>query len=100
MYLTGQLAKHFRDLYFGGNWTSVNLKESLIDLTWQQATTQLYSFNTIAALVYHTQYYVQAVFSVLQGGSLDAKDAYSFNVPPIQCTEDWQQLKDKTWRDA
>jgi len=27
--LTKQLAKHFRDVHFGGNWTSVNLKDSL-----------------------------------------------------------------------
>ncbi|MEJ7829346.1 MAG: hypothetical protein WKF91_14145 [Segetibacter sp.] len=40
MNLTGQIAKQFRDVYFGGNWTSVNLKENLADVTWQQAITQ------------------------------------------------------------
>ena len=24
-----QIAKHFRDAYFGGNWTTVDLKEQL-----------------------------------------------------------------------
>ena len=52
MNLTWQIAKQFRDVYFGGNWTSVNLKENLADVTWQQAITKVYSFNTIAALVY------------------------------------------------
>jgi len=52
MNLTWQIAKQFRDVYFGGNWTSVNLKENLADVTWQQATTKVYSANTIAALVY------------------------------------------------
>jgi uncharacterized damage-inducible protein DinB len=98
--LTGQIATHFREVYFGGNWTSSNLKEALADVTWQQATTQVYSFNTIATLVYHTNYYVSAVLKVLQGGPLDAKDKYSFDHPLIQSKEDWEGLLDKTWRDA
>jgi hypothetical protein len=82
MNLTAQIAKHFREIHFGGNWTSVNLKETLKDVTWQQATTKVYSFNTIAALVYHTNYYVNAVLKVFHGASLDAHDKYSFDLPP------------------
>lgn len=100
MSLTKQIAKHFRDLHFGGNWTWSNLKDNLADVTWEQATTQVYSFNTIAVLVYHTNYYVEAVIKVLEGGPLDSNDKYSFNVPPIHSQEDWQQLLDKTWTDA
>ncbi len=55
-------------------WTSSNLKENLGDVTWQQAATKVYSLNTIAALVYHTNYYVDAVLKVLQGNQLDAHD--------------------------
>ena len=100
MSLTGQIAKQFRDLHFGGNWTSVNLKKTLKDVNWQQATTQVYSFNTIATLVYHTNYYVSAVLKVLQGEPLDAKDKYSFELPPIQSQEEWENLLNKTWTDA
>ncbi len=97
---TAQIAKHFREVHFGGNWTYSNLKDNLADITWQQATTQVYSFNTIATLVYHIHYYVDAVLKVLQGGSLDAKDKYSFDHPPIQSAEDWEKLLNKTWDDA
>jgi len=69
-------------------------------MTWQQATTQVYSFNTIASLVYHMNYYVSAVLKVLEGGPLDASDKLSFNLPPIQSEEDWQKLLDKTWTEA
>jgi hypothetical protein len=100
MKLTEQIAKHFREVHFGGNWTSVNLKESLADVDWQQATTQVYAFNTIAALVYHTNYYVSAVRKVLQGEPLQAKDRYSFDLPPIQSPEDWERLLNKSWEDA
>jgi hypothetical protein len=38
MNFTVQIAKHFREVHFGWNWTLVDLKESLKDITWQQAT--------------------------------------------------------------
>jgi hypothetical protein len=100
MNIPQQIAKHFREIHFGGNWTSSNLKEHVSDLTWQQATTKVYSCNTIVALVYHMNYYVSAVLKVLQGNSLNAHDKYSFDHPPIHSQEDWENLLDKTWTDA
>ena len=100
MNLAAQIAKHFRDVHFGGNWTSVNLKETLADVNWQQATTKIYSLNTIATLVFHINYYVSAVTKVLQGELLTAHDKYSFDLPPIQNQEDWEKLLEKTWSDA
>ena len=100
MNLTGQIAKQFREIHFGGNWTSSNLKDNLAGVDWQQATTQVYSFNTIAALVYHMNYFVTAVLKVLQGEPLNARDKYSFDLPPIHSREDWENLLDKTWTDA
>jgi hypothetical protein len=100
MNVTAQIAKQFRAVYFGGNWTAVNLKEVLADVTWQQATTQVYSFNTIATLLYHTNYYISAVSKVLQGEPLNASDKYSFDRPPVCSEEDWKNLLNKTWTDA
>ena len=81
-----QIAKQFRDVLFGGNWTSVNMKETLADISWQQANTKFYSFNTIAILVYHMNYYVGVISKVLQGQPLDGKD--------------WEKLVQKTWNEA
>lgn len=100
MNLPAHIAKHLRDVYNGGNWTTSSLKQHLTDVTWQEATTKVSSFNTIATLVYHMGYYVSAVLKVLQGGPLDAKDIYSFDHPPIHSQEDWQQLLDKTWAEG
>jgi uncharacterized damage-inducible protein DinB len=100
MSLTSQIAKHLREVHFGGNWTAVNLKETLADVTWQQATTKVHSFNTIAALVYHINYYVGVQLKVLQGQPLDAHDKFSFDLSPIQSQADWEKLLDKTWSDA
>jgi len=36
MTLIEQIAKHFRDVYFGGNWTAVNLKDTLADVSWDR----------------------------------------------------------------
>lgn len=100
MNLPAQIAKHFRDVHFGGNWTSVNLKATLEDVNWQQATAKVYSFNTIATLVYHINYYVSGVTKVLQGGPLDISDKYSFDLPPIQSQQDWENLLTKIWADT
>jgi len=100
MNLATQIAKHLRDVHFGGNWTAVNLKDSLAGVDWQQATTKVHSFNTIAVLVYHMNYYIGVVMKVLQGEPLNASDKYSFDLPPIQSQEDWEKLLDKTWTEA
>lgn len=100
MSTTAQIAKHFRDLHFGGNWTAVNLKETLEDVTWQQAFTKVHSFNSIATLVYHTNYYVNVVMKVLRNEPLHAKDTLSFDHPPFTTEEDWRNLLDKTWTEA
>lgn len=100
MTLPAHLAKHFRDVHFGGNWTSVNLKDQLADVTWQQATTPVPGLNTIAALVFHVNYYVSGMLKVLQGGPLDIRDKYSFDLPPVQSEQDWEALRAKTFAEA
>jgi DinB superfamily len=100
MTATQQIAKHLRELYFGDNWTCSDFKTHLKDVTWQQATTQVQDFNTIATLVYHTGYYISRVLKVLQNSPLEAKDTESFIHPPIQSQQDWEQLLQQTWTDV
>jgi uncharacterized damage-inducible protein DinB len=100
MQLTTQIAKHLRDVHLGGNWTTSSLKQHLADLSWEEATTQIDSFNTIATLAFHIHYYVGAATKVLQGGVLDAKDELSFKHPPIQSQEQWNTFLEKVWADA
>ena len=100
MNLTTQIAKLFRDVHYGGNWTGVNLKDTLSGITWQQASTKVYSFNTVAALVFHMNYYVSVVTKVLRQEPVNAHDKYSFDHPPVTSQEDWEGLLNKTWADA
>ena len=100
MDLSGQVAKQLNDVYNGGNWTAVNLRDTLSGISWQHATKKVFSFNTIAALVYHINYYVRAVTNVLHGNSLDASDKFSFDHPPINSQQDWEDLVRKTFTDG
>src|SRR5450631_1426656 len=100
MKLTEQIARQFRDVHFGGNWTASNLKDNLTDVSWQQSVTKRYSFNSIASLVYHMNYYVRAVLHVLEGKLLDASDKFSFEHSPILSSGDWDRLLNNTWADA
>jgi hypothetical protein len=100
MNLSSQIAKSFRDLYSGGNYTGVNLKETLADVEWKKAATKFGSFNTIVALVYHINYYVIAVSKVLQGEQLNASDKFSFDHPQIGSEEEWKKFLDGFWTDA
>lgn len=100
MSTTKQIAKHIREMHFGGNWTWANLKDSLADVTWQQATTQVYNFNTIATLTYHVNYFISVVLKVLEGGPLTGDDKLSFSHPPIRSQEDWDNMLNRIWTEA
>jgi hypothetical protein len=100
MELSTQVAKHFKDVHFGGNWTTSNIKDNLSGISWEQATTCVGTLNTIAALTFHINYYVSAVLKVLEGGSLEASDKFSFDHPPINSQEDWEKMVAKTLHDA
>jgi len=94
------LAKHLRDVHFGGNWTWVNMRDTLKDVTWQQATQKVYSFNTIATLVFHTNYFIVVALDVFRGNPINAHDKFSFAHPPINSEEDWQTMLNKSWNEA
>jgi len=100
MNLPKQIAKHFREVHFGGNWTVSNLKDTLKGVSWEQSITQIHSFNTISTLVFHVNYFVEVALKVLQGGPLEGNDKYSFAHPPINSQADWEALVNKALEDA
>jgi len=97
--ITKHIAKHVREVYNGGNWTTSSLKEHLADLSWEEATRKIYDCNSIAALAYHINYYVVGVTAVLEGGPLIIKDKFSFDHPEINSDEDWQNFQTSLWQD-
>lgn len=101
MSTTSQLAKRFREVLLDGKWiANTNFKDQLVDVTWEQATTKIDSLNTIAMLAFHIDYYIAGLINVFEGGDLEIRDKYSFDLPPIENEEQWETLKDKLWDDA
>ncbi len=88
------MANRVREVFLDGKWiANTNYKDLLSDITWKQATTHIGSLNTIAALTYHLDYYLGGVLKVLEGGVLEIRDKYSFELPPISSEEDWDRLR-------
>lgn len=100
MSISTQLAKHMRDVFFGGNWTVSNLRDNLKGVTWEQAITKIDGYNTIAVLTFHIHYFVGVAMKVLQGGPLIGDDKLSFAHPPINSQADWEGMQNRIWADA
>ena len=98
--MLSQISKLWRAVYFGGNWTAVNIKDSLADISWEEATTKIHNLHTIAELVFHIHYYITPVIRVLEGGQLQASDQFSFDLTTIYSADDWQELVTKLLTDA
>lgn len=89
------IAGRLREVLLDGEWiANTNYKEQIESVDWQQATHSIHSLNTIAALTYHINYYLDGLLNVLRGGPLEIRDQYSFDVPRIQSEEDWSTLRD------
>ncbi|MFM7400137.1 MAG: DUF1572 domain-containing protein, partial [Bacteroidota bacterium] len=97
---TVQIASRFREVILNGTWISTNFKAQLEDVTLEEAQTKIGDLNTIALLTFHIHYYVAGVLNVLEGGQLEIRDKYSFDMPPLQSEAEWDAMRDALWNDA
>lgn len=98
---SSQLAKRFREVLLDGKWiANTNFKEQLSDVVWEQATTKIDSLNTIAMLTFHIDYYIAGLVNVFEGGDLEIKDKFSFDLLPIESQQEWENLLNKLWQDS
>lgn len=87
------LSHRLREVLLNGHWiANTNYKELLAGISWQQATQKTGNLNTIAALTFHVNYYLEGLLNVFNGGKLEISDKYSFNLPPIESEADWDKL--------
>ncbi len=75
--------------------TSTNFKEQIFDIDWKIVTKKIDNLNSIADLTFHIHYYIGGVLKVFNGGTLDIKDKFSFDAPPITSNKDWETLRNK-----
>ncbi len=96
-----ELAKRFREIIFNGTWVAnTNYKEQLTNLNWEIATSEFKSLNTIALLTQHIHYYIKGINKFFSEGTLDIRDKFSFDFPPIQSESEWSIFLTSFWKDA
>ncbi len=87
------MADRIREVLLHGRWiANTNYRDQIEHLTWQQATYKIGNLNSIAALTFHVNYYLAGLIKVFQGGALEIRDKYSFDLPPIRSATDWNKL--------
>src|SRR5438874_13315608 len=101
MKTTELIAQHLIEVFEGGNWTDVNMKTTLRDINYKEATTVTKaSYNTIAALLYHISFYNEIVLKRLQGINPVIGSANGFDLPPVKNEHDWEKLKERCFQSA
>jgi uncharacterized damage-inducible protein DinB len=94
------MANQIREVLLNGTWVATNYNMQLSDVDWKQATSKVADLNTIAALTFHIDYYLDGLNRVFQGGSLDIRDQYSYDAAKITSEEDWERLKHNLIKDT
>jgi uncharacterized damage-inducible protein DinB len=96
---TVEIANRFREIILNGTWVAnTNYKDQLENLDWKIAVAPLQNLNTIAILAQHIHYYISGINQVFKGGTLDIKDKFSFDFPPIQSQQEWEIFLNKFWK--
>ncbi|ABQ05181.1 DinB family protein [Flavobacterium johnsoniae] len=98
---TLEIASRFKEIILNGTWVAnTNYKLQLENLDWKIAVKPIQNLNTIAILAQHIHYYINGLNEVFKGGTLDIKDKFSFDFPPIQSQEEWNNFLEKFWNDS
>jgi hypothetical protein len=87
------IANRLREVLLNGKWiANTNFKEQVVSVSWEQAIQKVDNLNTIALLTFHINYYLGGLLNVFNGGKLEIKDKYSFDLPEIKSERDWNTL--------
>jgi len=93
MPLSKQLAKRLQEVLLDGTWiANTNFKAQISAINKDQATHNIMNLNTVAALTYHVNYYLKGILDAVASGELSIRDKFSFDLPPIESEQDWQNL--------
>ena len=101
MTLSQQLAIRFREVILDGKWVAnTNYKDQLSAISYKTAFKKMGSLNSIGLLSQHIHYYIAGVNKVLEGGTLEIRDAYSFDFSPLTTQEQWEAFLNQFWLDS
>jgi len=95
------LSKRIREVLSNGKWiANTNFKDQILSLSWKQAIQKVDDLNSIAMLTFHVNYYMAEILNVLNGGELEIKDKYSFELPEIKSEKDWEIMVSEFMKNA
>lgn len=87
------IAARLREVLLNGRWiANTNYKEQIENIDWQQATKRIHDLNSIAALTFHINYYLEGLMNAFTTGQLTISDKFSFDMPPVNSIDDWTKL--------
>lgn len=87
------IASRLKEVLLDGKWiANTNFKEQISSVTFSEATYKIGNVNSIAALTFHINYYLNGILNFFETGKLEIKDQYSFDLPPLKSEADWQKL--------
>ncbi len=87
------LANRLREVLLDGLWiANTNYKSQITVIPWQQAIQKVGDLNSIAALTFHINYYLDGLLRAFDIGILDIRDKFSFDMPEINSEDDWIKL--------
>jgi len=98
---TQQLSNRLKEIILDGTWiANTNFKNQLENLNWKTATTKFQSLNTISILAQHIHYYICGLKNVYENDTLEIRDSFSFDFPPIESQNEWVAFLSKFWEDT
>lgn len=87
------LASRLREVLLNGTWiANTNCSDQIRNTPWMPAIRQVGNLNSVALLTFHLNYYLKGLLHVLNGGQLEIRDKFSFDMPPITSEDDWKEL--------
>jgi hypothetical protein len=94
MKITEAIAQHITEAVEGVNWTEVDLKNVLADVSFEEAATLTNaSTNTIAAIVYHLNYYNIKLLERVKGITNPVNASNGFDMQVLKNAEEWNVLR-------
>ena len=87
------LANRLREVLLNGHWiANTNYNAQLQSIDWKLAIQKVGNLNSIAALTYHINYYLEGLLNAFENGKLEISDKFSFDLPPITSQTEWNNL--------
>jgi len=95
------LAIRLREVLLEGTWiANTNFRQQIETTSWEHAIKKVQNMNSIADLTFHINYYLQGILDAFAKSKLEIQDKYSFDTPPINSAEEWENLVQQFLKNA